>query len=54
MASVTTIIEEVCEEMCQNYCKWPAKWEDEKLKEKTGRELCDSKICEDCPLNKLH
>ena len=55
MASVTTIIEEVCEEMCQYYCKWPRLWEEENMTEKTGHELWDSDICnKDCPLNKLH
>lgn len=55
MASVTTIIEEVCEEMCQYYCKMPRLWEEENRTEKEGIELWDSDICnKDCPLNKLH
>lgn len=50
MDNVVRIIEAVCEDMCKNYCKYPDIW----AEEKEGCELCESDICNNCPLNKLH
>ena len=47
--SVVNILEEVVDDICNNYCKWPEKWDEEK----EGKELSDSEICDNCPLNKL-
>mgnify|MGYP006874694103 CR=1 FL=1 len=52
MEKIKTIaqqLEEVVEEMCDKYCKWPEKWDEEM----EGCELCESSICQNCPLNKL-
>ena len=43
------IINEVAEEMCNDYCKYPDTWD----AEKEGVELCESEICQNCPLNRL-
>ena len=47
--TVTGIIEEVKLRMCDDYCRYPREWDDEEQ----GMELCESEICENCPLNKL-
>jgi len=47
--SIVEILNEVVDDICNNYCKWPEKWDEEK----EGKELSDSEICDNCPLNKL-
>ena len=47
--SIVEILDEVVDDICNNYCKWPEKWDEEK----EGKELSDSEICDNCPLNKL-
>ena len=47
--SCAKIMEEVISEMCEEYCKYPEKWD----VEKEGMELCESEICEHCPLSRL-
>lgn len=42
-------IREIIDDVCMNYCKYPEKWDEEK----EGMELCDSEICNNCPLNEL-
>ena len=44
------LIECVCDEMCNDYCKWPDEWDPD---EHDGVDLCDSYVCDNCPLNKL-
>lgn len=47
--TVTGIIEEVKLRMCDDYCRYPREWDDEEQ----GMELCESEICENCPLMRL-
>lgn len=47
--TVPKILEEVVEQICAYYCKYPEQWDEKK----EGMELCESKICEECPLNRL-
>lgn len=47
--SITEILQEVTEDICNNYCKYPDTWDEEK----EGCELCESDICNNCPLNRL-
>lgn len=47
--TVAEQIEDVCAEICRNYCKYPDTWDEEK----EGVELCESEICNNCPLNRL-
>ena len=49
LMSITEQIESVKEDICNHYCKYPNEWDEEK----EGIELCDSGICENCPLNRL-
>lgn len=42
-------IRDIIENVCMNYCKYPDIWDEEK----EGVELCDSDICQNCPLNDL-
>ena len=42
-------IEDVAQEICDSYCKYPEQWD----AEKEGKELIDSDICINCPLNRL-
>ena len=49
METVTQILEEVKDTMCNSYCKYPYEWDEEK----EGCELCESEICENCPLSRL-
>lgn len=48
--TVSQQIEEVKEQMCNNYCKYPNEYDKDMH---DGVELCDSGICENCPLNRL-
>lgn len=48
--TVVGIIESVCDQICNDYCKYREQWNEE---EHDGLELCDSEICDACPLNKL-
>lgn len=47
--TITMILQDVVEEMCSKYCKWPDLWDDSM----EDCELCESSICQNCPLNKL-
>lgn len=49
MKSVSEIIEEVKEQICNDYCRYPRDWNEEER----GIELCESEICQNCPLNRL-
>ncbi len=49
METVNEIIEEVKYKICEDYCRYPREWDEEK----EGKELCESEICENCPLNRL-
>lgn len=42
-------LEDIKTDICDNYCKYPLTWDEEA----EGMELCESEICEDCPLNRL-
>ncbi len=46
---VRQIIENVITEICDHYCKYPYEWDEDK----EGMELCESEICQNCPLMKL-
>lgn len=46
---ISETIEEVKTAICNDYCRYPREW-DEQVE---GMELCESAICEDCPLNRL-
>jgi hypothetical protein len=43
------MLEEIASEICNHYCKYPDQWD----AEKEGMDLCESEICENCPLNRL-
>ena len=43
-------LEDIKNEMCDNYCKYPNEYDPE---QNDGVDLCDSDICENCPLNRL-
>lgn len=47
--SIVEQIEEIKTEICEKICKYPDIWDEEK----EGCELCDSVICEKCPLGRL-
>lgn len=47
--SITEQIEEIKDDICRNYCKWPDLWDEEAEQ----MELCESKHCQNCPLNRL-
>lgn len=47
--SIAEIISEVSDDICNNYCKYPETYDEEK----EGVELCESEICQNCPLNRL-
>ena len=47
--SIPQLLEEVANSFCDKYCKWPEQWDEEK----EGCELCESEICQNCPLNRL-
>lgn len=47
--SIVEILNEVVDDICNNYCKYPSIWDEEK----EGCELCESEICQNCPLNRL-
>ena len=49
LMSITEQIESVKADICNHYCKYPNEWDEKK----EGIELCDSDICENCPLNRL-
>ena len=42
-------LEEVANEFCNHYCKYPEQWDEEK----EGCPLDESKVCKNCPLNRL-
>ena len=45
--TVPQILEEIAGQLCDSYCKYPEQWD----AEKEGKELIDSDICMNCPLN---
>lgn len=47
--TISGIIEQVMYQMCEDYCRFPREWNEEE----EGMELCESEICEHCPLNRL-
>lgn len=47
--SITEIIEDVKADICNNYCKYPHIFDEES----EGCELCESDICQNCPLVRL-
>lgn len=47
--NVRIIIEQACAEFCDKYCKYPEQWD----AEKEWMELCESSICENCPMMRL-
>ena len=47
--SVTEQIEDIKADICNHYCKYPDIWDEEA----EGRELCESEVCTNCPLNRL-
>lgn len=47
--SITEIIEDVKADICNNYCKYPHIFDEES----EGCELCESDICQNCPLGRL-
>lgn len=47
---ITDILNELIDDMCNKYCKYPFEYDPE---EHDGVELCDSEICQNCPLVKL-
>lgn len=49
MKSIGEELEEIAEKMCDTYCKYPEKWDPET----EGMELYESKICEECPMQRL-
>ena len=49
MKSIAEVIEEVKESICNDYCRYPHEWNEEER----GIELCESEICQNCPLNRL-
>lgn len=42
-------LEHIAAEICNSYCKYPDQWD----AEKEGKELYESAICANCPLNRL-
>ena len=48
--NVAQILENVCTDICNDYCKYPHIYKPE---EHDDVELCDSEICNNCPLSKL-
>ena len=47
--SIPDFLEDIAQEICEHYCKYPEQWDEEK----EGCELCESDICQNCPLNRL-
>lgn len=47
--SITQQLQDIVDDVCQNYCKWPDIYDEEA----EGVELCESSICQSCPLNRL-
>ena len=47
--TITQEFEEIKEQICDKYCKYPDTWD----AEKEGCELWESKICTNCPMNRL-
>lgn len=47
--SISIMLEEIASEICNHYCKYPDQWD----AEEKGMDLCESEICENCPLNRL-
>ena len=48
--NVSSLLESVANDICDNYCKYPDIYKPE---ENDGVELCESEICQNCPLNRL-
>ena len=49
--TLTDILDEVINDICNEYCKYPNIYDPE---EHDGVELCDSEICENCPVNRIY
>lgn len=47
--NISLELEHIAAEICNSYCKYPDQWD----VEKEGKELCESAICANCPLNRL-
>jgi hypothetical protein len=47
--TITEQLENIASVMCDKYCKYPSTWD----AEKEGCELWESKICTNCPMNRL-
>ena len=47
--SISLELEHIAAEICNSYCKYPDQWN----AEKEGKELYESAICANCPLNRL-
>lgn len=47
--TVSLMYDHIKYQMCDLYCKYPQIWDEEK----EGKELCESEICANCPLNVL-
>ena len=48
---IVDILDKAIAEICDKYCEYPEQWDPE---EHDGMELCESEICENCPLTKLY
>lgn len=48
--SIREILEDIVDDICNNYCKYPGEYNPE---EHDGIDLCDSEICNNCPLLRL-
>lgn len=48
--NISNLLESVANDICDKYCKYPDTYKPE---EHDGVELCESEICQNCPLNKL-
>ena len=47
--TISLMYEHIKYEMCEHYCKYPHEWD----AEKEGKELYESEICANCPINVL-
>lgn len=45
--SITFLLTEIADEICEHYCKYPDIWDEEA----EGKDLSESEICQNCPLN---
>lgn len=46
---ISILLSEIADEICDKYCKYPDTWDEEA----EGVQLCESEICQNCPLNRL-